>query len=87
MRVQRKAKVHRAAVDSDRHREAEASSKTLHAQVAVQCFAAQFTDAAAAAIADQALQQQLAVLFDDRQGGSAGVASVSAKVFASPLGW
>jgi len=29
----------------------------------------------------------VAVLFDDRQGGSAGVASVSAKVFASPLGW
>ena len=29
----------------------------------------------------------VAVLFDDRQGGSAGGASVSAKVFASPLGW
>ena len=87
MRVQRKAKVHRAAVGSDRHREAEAPCETLHAQVAVQCFAPQVTDAASAAIADQALQQQLAVLFDDRQGGSAGVASVSAKVFASPLGW
>jgi hypothetical protein len=71
MRIQRKAKVHRAAVNSDRHCEAEAPCETLNAQVAVQCFAAQFTDAAAVAIADQALQQQLAVLFDDREGGSA----------------
>ncbi|MGA8880423.1 MAG: hypothetical protein WB476_06085, partial [Azonexus sp.] len=45
VRVQQKAKIQRASVSPGRQREAEFLCEMLHAQVAVERFAAQFTDA------------------------------------------
>ena len=86
MRVQRKTQVDCAAVSSGRHGEAEAPCETLHAQVAVQRFAAQLTDAATTAVADQALQQQLpeSLALDSRGDNDRKVRESTAGISNSP---